>query len=336
MTRSRAAAGGVEEIGLGELRAARDELHHPAGERLGAVSLGTPHASLAELERDASCWQAPRPTPASSADLDRPRPAGEASERGIAPACERRRRAARRHLQLRRAGPAEAPLPVMTDSGKWAFYAPGNIGAEVVFASTAECCAPRWPARLRDDRCGALHEPSPVAPWCSTSRSACGAGWIRRRGDHRRSPPAARDSSTGRVVVMPSGRGSSSSASVLAEAVRAGAAPAAILLGEPDLILAIGAAVAEELYGMRVPVLVLARSWRDRGRRRSRSPEGHGLERLREHEPQDDQEATEPGHGEGHRVPGIEQPHELSGVHGRGLARSARLTRMPAAARSGV
>jgi predicted aconitase with swiveling domain len=61
----------------------------------------------------------------------------------------------------------------------------------------------------------------------------------------------------GRVVVMPSGRGSSSSASVLAEAVRAGTAPAAILLGEPDLILSIGAAVAEELYSVRVPVLVL-------------------------------------------------------------------------------
>lgn len=60
----------------------------------------------------------------------------------------------------------------------------------------------------------------------------------------------------GRLLVMPSGRGSSSSASVLAEAARAGTAPAAIVLGEPDLILAIGAAVAEELYGVRVPVLV--------------------------------------------------------------------------------
>lgn len=61
----------------------------------------------------------------------------------------------------------------------------------------------------------------------------------------------------GRVLVMASGRGSSSSASVLAEAVRAGTAPAAIVLGEPDLILSIGAAVAEELYGRRVPVVVL-------------------------------------------------------------------------------
>ena len=60
---------------------------------------------------------------------------------------------------------------------------------------------------------------------------------------------------TGRVVVMPSARGSSSSASVLAEAVRAGTAPAAIILGEPDLILAVGSAVAEELYGVVVPIV---------------------------------------------------------------------------------
>lgn len=61
----------------------------------------------------------------------------------------------------------------------------------------------------------------------------------------------------GRVVVMPAGRGSSSSASVLAEAVRAGTAPAAFVLSEPDLILSVGAAVAEELYGVSVPILVL-------------------------------------------------------------------------------
>ena len=62
----------------------------------------------------------------------------------------------------------------------------------------------------------------------------------------------------GRVLVMPGVRGSSSSSSVLAEAVRAGSAPAAILLGEPDLILAVGAAVAGELYGVSVPVVVLS------------------------------------------------------------------------------
>jgi hypothetical protein len=62
---------------------------------------------------------------------------------------------------------------------------------------------------------------------------------------------------SGRVLVLPAARGSSSSASVLAEAARAGTAPAAIVLGEPDLILALGAAVAEELYGVQIPILVL-------------------------------------------------------------------------------
>lgn len=61
---------------------------------------------------------------------------------------------------------------------------------------------------------------------------------------------------TGRILVMPAARGSSSSASVLAEAVRAGTGPAGIVLGEPDLILAIGAAVAEELYMVQVPIVV--------------------------------------------------------------------------------
>lgn len=68
----------------------------------------------------------------------------------------------------------------------------------------------------------------------------------------------------GRVLVMPSGRGSSSSSSVLAESVRAGTAPAAIVLAEPDPILALGAIVARELYGLLIPVVVSdAREVRD-------------------------------------------------------------------------
>jgi predicted aconitase with swiveling domain len=60
----------------------------------------------------------------------------------------------------------------------------------------------------------------------------------------------------GRVLVLPAGRGSSSSSSVLAEAIRLGTAPAAIVLGEPDPILALGAIVARELYGRTIPVVV--------------------------------------------------------------------------------
>jgi len=62
----------------------------------------------------------------------------------------------------------------------------------------------------------------------------------------------------GRVLVMPFGRGSSSSSSVLAEAIRAGTGPAAIVLSVPDPILPLGAIVAQELYGQTVPIVVLA------------------------------------------------------------------------------
>jgi predicted aconitase with swiveling domain len=60
----------------------------------------------------------------------------------------------------------------------------------------------------------------------------------------------------GTVLVMPAGRGSSSSSSVLAEAIRAGVGPAAIVLAEPDPIVALGAIVARELYGVSIPVVV--------------------------------------------------------------------------------
>jgi uncharacterized protein len=61
---------------------------------------------------------------------------------------------------------------------------------------------------------------------------------------------------TGRILVMPAGRGSSSSATVVTEAIRAGKGPAGILLGEPDDIIVIGALVAAELYGVSIPVVV--------------------------------------------------------------------------------
>lgn len=61
----------------------------------------------------------------------------------------------------------------------------------------------------------------------------------------------------GKVLVMPSGRGSSSSSSVLAETIRAGTGPVAIVLAEPDGILALGALVASKLYGSTTPVVVV-------------------------------------------------------------------------------
>jgi len=62
---------------------------------------------------------------------------------------------------------------------------------------------------------------------------------------------------TGRIVVMPGGRGSSSSSSVLAEGIRAGTAPAAILLPAPDEIIVLGALVVMLLDGKSIPVITV-------------------------------------------------------------------------------
>jgi predicted aconitase with swiveling domain len=63
---------------------------------------------------------------------------------------------------------------------------------------------------------------------------------------------------TGRILVMPSGRGSSSSATVLAESIRSGTGPAGIVLRDADDILVVGALVAAELYGVSIPVVLAA------------------------------------------------------------------------------
>lgn len=63
---------------------------------------------------------------------------------------------------------------------------------------------------------------------------------------------------TGAILVMEAGRGSSSGSHALAEAIRRGTGPAAIVLGEPDEIIVTGTLVAAELYGTTVPVVVAA------------------------------------------------------------------------------
>lgn len=72
---------------------------------------------------------------------------------------------------------------------------------------------------------------------------------------------------TGTILVMPGGRGSSSSSSVLAESLRRGTGPAGIVLSVPDPILTVGALVARALYGIRCPIVVCAIDGIDTGRR---------------------------------------------------------------------
>lgn len=70
--------------------------------------------------------------------------------------------------------------------------------------------------------------------------------------------PQRGGSVAGVVLAMASSRGSSSSSTVLAEQVRRGVAPVAVLLRQPDAIVALAAIVGRELYGIEVPVVVLS------------------------------------------------------------------------------
>jgi len=59
------------------------------------------------------------------------------------------------------------------------------------------------------------------------------------------------------ILVMPGGRGSSSSSSVLLESARISANPRAIIVTEKDPIIVIGALVAADLYKMEIPVVYI-------------------------------------------------------------------------------
>jgi hypothetical protein len=72
-----------------------------------------------------------------------------------------------------------------------------------------------------------------------------------------RTHPCFGESLAGKILVMPRAKGSSSSSSVLAEAIRNGTGPAGIILRERDLIIAIGVIVARELYGVEAPLVVV-------------------------------------------------------------------------------
>jgi predicted aconitase len=134
------------------LRAAREELSTGGGERLGAVSLGTPHASLAELEGIAGLLGRERPLVPLYVNTGRD-VLSEAGRRGIAAALEAAGvRVVTDTCTYLTPIMGEVDGPVMTDSGKWAWYAPANIGAEVVIGGMEECVLSALAGRVvRDD-----------------------------------------------------------------------------------------------------------------------------------------------------------------------------------------
>jgi len=85
----------------------------------------------------------------------------------------------------------------------------------------------------------------------------------------------------GRMLFLPGTIGSSSASAVLLELIRAGLAPAAIVMHEPDAILLLGLIVAREMGWTAPPALKLDRSVHAgfSGKRLEVSPEG-GIQAL--------------------------------------------------------
>lgn len=59
----------------------------------------------------------------------------------------------------------------------------------------------------------------------------------------------------GKILVLPATRGSGGTPGGVAESIRNGSGPAAIIMGDGDTNVMIGAAVALKLYGLTCPVL---------------------------------------------------------------------------------
>jgi hypothetical protein len=130
----------VLDVSWEQVRQARDALGGGRGQhRLGAVSIGTPHFSVAEFATLVPLVKGRTLQVDFFASTNRATLA-ELEARGWLES-------------LQTAGvqvvvdtctyvtPILRPRPgvVMTNSAKWAYYAPGNLGVDVVFASLAEC-----------------------------------------------------------------------------------------------------------------------------------------------------------------------------------------------------
>lgn len=136
-----AALGGLEPrrvvtVGVDELRDAVAQLGSSAG-HLGAVSVGTPHASAAELEALAELCRGRRSLVPFFINTGRDVLAAAGA---VAPAIEEFG-ATFVTDTCTYITPLMEPTEgaVMTNSGKWAYYAPANIGVEVVMGTLSDC-----------------------------------------------------------------------------------------------------------------------------------------------------------------------------------------------------
>ena len=152
------ATGGTEPrldvaIGGNELRRARDELTTRSHGPLTAISVGTPHFSVAEFKRLAMLAggttvhaevefyvNTGREMLAEAAAAGYLDPIRRAGIEIVTDTCAYVTPILRRHQGI-----------IMTNSGKVAYYAPGNLGVDVAFGSLADCVASAQAGRIVRD-----------------------------------------------------------------------------------------------------------------------------------------------------------------------------------------
>lgn len=150
-------ASGLErtELTAQALRAARDVLTTSApGDQLDAVSLGTPHFSVTEFAKLAALVADRLPFhPACTVWISTSRAVlAEATALGYVALCENvGAKIVVDTCTYVTPVLAAGARTAMTTSGKWAWYAPANLGVGVVFGTLAECVASARAGRVVRD-----------------------------------------------------------------------------------------------------------------------------------------------------------------------------------------
>ena len=303
------APGETHVIEMAKLRAARDELTTAAGETPELVLLGSPHFSLAEFRQLAPLLDGQTRHPSVRFLVTTSRAVAVLAERAglLEPL---------RHfggqLTVDTCPLASPMLPpdirtLMTNSAKYAYYAPGLLNTRVIYGSLADCVrsaiegrvvrdetlwdqASPWEGSLLSERDPSLglhldqgYVVNPFRVTANVDATTRLQGRVVVAGEARgqllysaeplsfwggydpatgeiidRRHSLSGQIAAGRVLAIPFTKGSSTTAAIFLEAVRAGVAPAAVITAGPDAFLALAAIAAQEMYGRCVPILALA------------------------------------------------------------------------------
>ncbi|MGA0980928.1 MAG: aconitase X, partial [Candidatus Nanopelagicales bacterium] len=145
----------VHHITAARLNSARQELSTARLDQLDAVSLGTPHASVDEIQEahDAVIGGPPLADGVAFYISTGRSVFAEAERRGLVAPMEEWGvtfvlDTCTYVTSILRPG----TRTVMTNSGKWAHYAPGNMGVDVVLATLEECVASATTGQVTWDR----------------------------------------------------------------------------------------------------------------------------------------------------------------------------------------